>query len=76
MRENINTSDNDGKLENLKQKVVKDLGVEDKLNQNIYMGNIPSNMINKLKSSGNVGGEMVKRMIEIAETNMVENFKK
>lgn len=64
------------KLENLKQEVIKDLDVEDKMNQNIYMGDIPSNMINKIKNSGNVGGEMVKRMIEIGEKKLMENTKK
>lgn len=76
MIENANIYNSCGKLNNLKHEVVKDLGIEDKLNQNIYMGDIPSNMINKLKSSGNVGGEMVKRMIEIAERNMIEGSKK
>lgn len=64
------------KLDNLKQEVVKDLHVEDTLNQNIYMGDIPSNMVNKIKNSGNVGGEMVKRMIETAEKNLAQNYKK
>lgn len=61
-----------GKLEKFKMEVAQDMGLDNIESKNVYMGDVPSNAVNKIKNSGNVGGEMVKRMIEAAEKNMVD----
>ena len=65
----------EGKLERFKMEVAQDMALDNIERKNAYMGDIPSNGINLIKNSGNVGGEMVKRMIEAAEKNMVNNNK-
>lgn len=42
--------------------------------RNVYMGDVPSNEVNRIKISGNVGGEMVRRMVEAAEKICNVNF--
>lgn len=65
-----------GKLEKFKMEVAEDMGIDSFFdNKNAYMGDVPSKAVNKIKNSGNVGGEMVKRMIEAAEKNMVDHNK-
>ena len=60
------------KMERFKMEVAEDMGLNNIESKNVYMGDVPSNSVNKIKNSGNVGGEMVKRMIEAAEKNMVD----
>lgn len=64
-----------GKLEKFKMEVAEDMGLGNIQNNNVYMGDVPSNTVSKIKKSGNVGGEMVRRMVEAAEKNMVDNNK-
>jgi small acid-soluble spore protein D (minor alpha/beta-type SASP) len=64
-----------GKMEKFKMEVAADMGLDDIESKDGYMGDVPSKFVNKIKNSGNVGGEMVKRMIEAAEKNMVDHNK-
>ncbi|MCB2294441.1 alpha/beta-type small acid-soluble spore protein [Clostridium algoriphilum] len=64
-----------GKLEKFKMEVASDMSLDNVESNNVYMGDVPSNIVNKIKNSGNVGGEMVRRMVEAAEKNMVDNNK-
>jgi len=64
-----------GKLEKFKIEVAQDMAIDNIASRNVYMGDVPSNTVNRIKNSGNVGGEMVKRMVEAAEKNMVNNKK-
>lgn len=63
-----------GKLEKFKMEVANDMGLDNIESRNAYMGDVPSNVVNKIKNSGNVGGEMVRRMVEAAEKNMVDKI--
>jgi small acid-soluble spore protein D (minor alpha/beta-type SASP) len=60
-------------LEKFKMEVAEDMGLDNIESKYIYMGNVPSNIVNKIKNSGNIGGEMVKRMIEASEKNMIDH---
>ncbi|MBU3145283.1 alpha/beta-type small acid-soluble spore protein [Clostridium sp. CF012] len=62
-----------GKLEKFKMEVAEDMGLGNFESKSVYMGDVPSGIVNKIKNSGNVGGEMVRRMVEAAEKNMVNN---
>ena len=64
-----------GKLEKFKMEVAQDMAIDNIESRNAYIGDVPSGIVNKIKNSGNVGGEMVKRMVEAAEKNMVNNNK-
>ena len=64
-----------GKLEKFKIEVAEDMAIDNIASRNEYMGNVPSNAVNRIKNSGNVGGEMVKRMVEAAEKNMIDSKK-
>ncbi|MGV8982638.1 alpha/beta-type small acid-soluble spore protein [Clostridium sp.] len=64
-----------GKLEKFKMEVSEEMGIGEIESNNAYMGDVPSGIVNKIKNSGNVGGEMVRRMVEAAEKNMVDNPK-
>jgi len=64
-----------GKLEKFKMEVAEDMGLGNIESKNEYMGDVPSGVVNKIKNSGNVGGEMVRRMVEAAEKNMADNNK-
>ena len=64
-----------GKLEKFKMEVTEDMALDNIASKNAYMGDVPSNIVNKIKNSGNVGGEMVRRMVEAAEKNMVDDDK-
>ena len=64
-----------GKLEKFKMEVAEDMGLSNVESKNVYMGDIPSQTVSKIKNSGNIGGEMVRRMVEAAEKNMVDNDK-
>ena len=66
----------EGKLERFKMEVAGDMALDNIERENAYMGDVPSNDINQIKSSGNVGGEMVRRMVEAAEKNMINNESK
>lgn len=58
-------------LEKFKTEVAKDLGVDMNDDSNSpYMGSIPSKVAGKMGRGGNVGGEMVKRMIAEQERKM------
>ena len=61
-----------GKLQKFKMEVANDMGFENIESKNADMGYVPSNIVNKIKNSGNVGGEMVRRMVEEAEKNMID----
>ncbi|MCJ7689334.1 MAG: alpha/beta-type small acid-soluble spore protein [Clostridiaceae bacterium] len=65
----------EGKLEKFKMEVTEDMALDNIASKNEYMGDVPSNMVNKIKNSGNVGGEMVRRMVASAEKNMVDDNK-
>ena len=62
-----------GKLQRFKMEVAEDMALDNIESRKVDMGDVPSNIVNKIKNSGNVGGEMVKRMVEAAEKNMVDN---
>jgi len=64
-----------GKLEKFKMEVAEDMAIENIASRNVSMGDVPSNVVNKIKNSGNIGGEMVRRMVEAAEKNMIDNNK-
>ncbi len=61
----------ESKLNKFKAEVAKDMGLEDQTNEHEYMGDIPSKIIGKMANAGNVGGEMVKRMIASVEQQMI-----
>jgi len=61
-----------GKLEKFKMEVANDMALDNIQSKNVYMGDVPSNEVNRIRNSGNVGGEMVRRMVEAAEKNMVD----
>ncbi|MGK0465984.1 small, acid-soluble spore protein, alpha/beta type [Clostridium sp.] len=65
----------EGKLEKFKMEVAEDMALDNIASRNVDMGDVPSNIVSKIKNSGNVGGEMVRRMVEAAEKNMVDNNK-
>lgn len=58
-------------LEKFKMEVAQDMSLENKLNKQ-NLGNLPNSVVSKITNSGNIGGEMVKRMVEAAEKNMAE----
>ena len=64
-----------GKLEKFKMEVAEDMALDNVASRNVYMGDVPSNEVNRIRNSGNVGGEMVRRMVEAAEKNMVNGNK-
>ncbi len=59
-------------LDRFKMEVARDMSMENKLTAQVDMADMPSAAINKIKNSGNVGGEMVRRMVEAAEKNMIK----
>lgn len=61
----------ESKLNKFKAEVAKDMGLEDQTNEHEYRGDIPSKIIGKMANAGNVGGEMVKRMIASVEQQMI-----
>ena len=63
-----------GKLEKFKMEVANDMALDNVSSKNVYMGDVPSSEVNRIKNSGNVGGEMVRRMVEAAEKNMVDKI--
>ena len=65
----------EGKLERFKMEVTEDMALDSIASKKVYMGDVPSNTVNKIINSGNVGGEMVRRMVEAAEKNMIDNNK-
>jgi small acid-soluble spore protein D (minor alpha/beta-type SASP) len=65
----------EGKLEKFKMEVTEDMAFDNIASTGVNMGDVPSGMVNKIKNSGNVGGEMVRRMVEAAEKNMVDGNK-
>lgn len=66
-------------LDKFKQEVATDLGINTSQMENKpYMGNITAKQAGKMGSfqnAGNVGGQMVKRMIEQSERQMAEQNK-
>lgn len=61
----------EGKLDKFKTEVAKDMGLEEQTTDHEYMGDIPSKIVGKMANAGNVGGEMVKRMIASVEQQMI-----
>lgn len=59
-------------LDKFKLEVARDMSLENKITSNDSMADVPSSAINNIKNSGNVGGEMVKRMVESFERNMIK----
>ena len=55
--------------------VAQDMALDNIASKDVYMGDIPSKTVNKIKNSGNIGGEMVRRMVEAAEKNMIDSNK-
>lgn len=64
-----------GELEKFKIEVAKDMALENIESKNQYMGDVPSGVVSKIKNSGNVGGEMVKRMVETFEKDIAKEDK-
>lgn len=64
-----------GKLEKFKMEVAEDMALDNVASRNVDMGDVPSNEVNRIRNSGNIGGEMVRRMVEAAEKNMVNGNK-
>ncbi|MBU3113163.1 alpha/beta-type small acid-soluble spore protein [Clostridium lacusfryxellense] len=64
-----------GKLEKFKMEVAEDMALDNVASRNVNMGDVPSNEVNRIRNSGNIGGEMVRRMVEAAEKNMVNGNK-
>lgn len=62
-------------LEKFKMEVAHDMSIENKLKKQ-DLGNLPNSIVSKITNSGNIGGEMVKRMVEAAEKNMASENKK
>lgn len=61
----------ESKLDKFKTEVAKDMGLEEQTTEHEYMGDIPSKIVGKMANAGNVGGEMVKRMIASVEQQMI-----
>ena len=64
-----------GELEKFKTEVATDMALENIESKNQYMGNVPNAMASKITNSGNVGGEMVKRMVASFENNIANKEK-
>jgi len=64
-----------GELEKFKTEVATDMALENIETKNQYMGNVPNSMTSKITNSGNVGGEMVKRMVASFEKNIADKEK-
>lgn len=64
-----------GGLEKFKTEVATDMALENIENKKQNMGDLPSSMTNKITNSGNVGGEMVKRMVASFENNIANKEK-
>lgn len=63
-------------LEQFKIEVAKDMIMENRnLSKELSMGNTSSKAINKMSTAGNIGGQMVKRMIEDVENKMADKYK-
>ncbi|MCY6372562.1 alpha/beta-type small acid-soluble spore protein [Clostridium ganghwense] len=58
-------------LNKFKIEVAKDMGLEEQTEEHEYMGDVPTKIASKMARGGNVGGEMVKRMIASVESNMI-----
>lgn len=67
-------------LNKMKMEVAQELGVNVHNNpKNNYLGNLPSKdagMMGQIENAGNVGGEMVRRMIEESERRLAEENRK
>jgi len=57
-------------LDKFKIEVAKDMAVENYYNNNEYKGDYTTKTVGKMATAGNVGGEMVKRMIASVEQQM------
>lgn len=63
-------------LNRFKMEVAHDLGVEYREEVQRSMGDMKSSAIGRMSSAGNVGGEMVKRMIAAVEQDMANKTSK
>lgn len=57
-------------LDKFKMEVAKDMALENYYNNNEYKGDFTTQTVGKMATAGNVGGEMVKRMIAAVEKEM------
>ncbi|MGY0373113.1 small, acid-soluble spore protein, alpha/beta type [Clostridium sp. JNZ J1-5] len=62
-------------LEKFKMEVAKDMGLEGYTDKHEYMGDTPSKIVGRMANAGNVGGEMMRRMIASVEQQMVDKKK-
>lgn len=62
-------------LDQFKAEISNELGIENPTTAHGYMGSISSHDAGQLGNfrGGNIGGEMVKRMIAAAERDMIDN---
>ncbi|WP_050607926.1 small, acid-soluble spore protein, alpha/beta type [Clostridium niameyense] len=63
-------------LEEFKIEVAKDMIMENRnLSKELSMGNTSSKAINEMSTAGNIGGQMVKKMIKDIENKMADKYK-
>ncbi|NEZ46963.1 small, acid-soluble spore protein, alpha/beta type [Clostridium niameyense] len=63
-------------LEEFKIEVAKDMIMENRnLSKELSIGNTSSKAINEMSTAGNIGGQMVKKMIKDIENKMADKYK-
>lgn len=64
-------------LNQFKMEIAHELGIEDQTAEHGYLGDITAKQAGEMGNTrgGNIGGEMVRRMIELAEKNMIQKNK-
>lgn len=60
-------------LNRFKMEVAQEMGLEGYTGEHEYMGDTPSKIVGRMANAGNVGGEMVRRMVASFEQEMVNN---
>ncbi len=76
MSKNRKASDKYESMHKLKMETAKDIGINlENTNNKPYMGNMTSNVASKMGVGGNLGGEMVKRIIQEQEQKMTKEKK-
>jgi len=66
-------------LDKMKMEVAQELGVNLHPNTHNYLGNLPpydTDMSGNIENAGNIGGDMVRRMIEESERRLAEEKRK
>lgn len=59
-------------LNRFKMEVAQEMGLDAFENRNISMADTPTNVVGRMKNAGNVGGEMVKRMVASFEQQLID----